>query len=70
MRPDDVYAVLRKVPFRPFKLFVLEQTSFDAPHRDFLAVSRSVVTLTVQEGEEGREVVISLLHISRIEELV
>lgn len=71
MRPDDIRHWLRRVPFR---LFVLENTTYDIRHPEHVAVGRSTITvnlptpnLPIPLGE--RFVVIALLHITKLEPL-
>ncbi len=74
MRPDDVRRLLRRVPFEPFRICLLDGSAYDIRHPDqvFLAqstlhVAGSVANLPVQLAQ--REVVVALLHISRLEPL-
>jgi hypothetical protein len=74
MRPDELARWLHRTPFRPFRFFVLEQTSFEVRHPEAVLVTPSAVRLfqpaaisPVHLGE--REVSVALLHITRIEML-
>ena len=72
MRPEDILRVLRQQPFEPFRLCLLDSTAYDIRHPDQVAVYRStlvvagaVADLPVRLVE--RDVIVSLLHVSRLE---
>jgi hypothetical protein len=72
VRPDDLRDLLRQQPFRRFRLYVLESTIYEIRHRDFALVSRSTVTIYFPDPNDadplaGRRVIISLLHITKLE---
>jgi hypothetical protein len=74
MRPDDLRGMLRQQPFRPFRLYVLETTPYEIRHRDFAFVTQSTVTVYLAHSNDPdqlaeRRVIISLLHITRLEPL-
>jgi hypothetical protein len=75
MRPDDLKRLLHTQPFQPFRMLVLEQTSYEVRHPEAALVGPS--TVMVVEREIGpnqvaveREVIIALLHITRLERVV
>jgi len=72
MRPNDVRALLDRRPIQPFRLFVLEVTSFEIRHPELAIVNPSTITLHFPSADETpplveRYVIIALLHISRLE---
>jgi len=71
MRADDIRRLLRR-PFRPFRFYVLETTSYEVHHPDYLLVSQSTMTLYWPRTLGGpsvfeRSVTIALLHVSKYE---
>lgn len=75
MRSDDVLKFLRRIPFVPFRIYLVgDEAGFEVTNPELAAVSRSTVTLESREMLAGypaeRHVVIALLHISRIEFVV
>ncbi len=49
MRPEDLRDWLLQLPFRPFRLYLLEATTFDVYHSEFVVVKRSAVDLYFSE---------------------
>lgn len=74
MRPDDIRDMLRRQPLQAFRLYVLETTAFEIRHPDQVLVTNSVLDIYVPGAESpalpsGRNVRISLLHVSQMEVL-
>lgn len=74
MRPDDVRDLLRQQPFRPFRLYILETTVYEIRHRDFALVTPSTLIIYFPDPNEAeplaeRRVIVSLLHITKLEPL-
>jgi hypothetical protein len=74
MRFEQLSRWLRRQPFKPFRLWVLEQTSYEIQHPDqVLLLTHSVeliVPLPVSPGKVVQQTVeIALLHISHLETL-
>lgn len=72
MRPVDLRRALQKEPFRPFRLWVLEQTAYEVRHPEMVAVGFTTVQLTLRTGEQNgpvgeREFIISINLISKLE---
>jgi hypothetical protein len=72
MRPDDIRHVLRHQPFEPFRICLLEGTFYEVRHPDLVIVGRSVLRIGFPAAQlplsiMHREVLVSLLHISRLE---
>lgn len=72
MRPLDLTRLLFARPFKPFRLYVLENTVFEVRHPEMATLGLS--TLTIQVPQVGlplvigtQEVIVSLRHITRIE---
>jgi hypothetical protein len=73
MRPDDLLNQLRKRPFVPFRLHISDGTAYDVIGPEMALVERSTLTLAAPKpGEPGvlMDVVVALLHITRLEILV
>ncbi len=73
MRPDDLLRMLRKRPFIPFRLHVSDGTTYEIIGPEMAIVERSTVTVGVPiPGQPGflLDVVVSLLHITRLEPIV
>jgi hypothetical protein len=45
MRPDDLREWLFQVPFQPFRMYVLESTSFEIHHPELVFVQQSTIDL-------------------------
>lgn len=74
MRPEDLLALLRERPFRPFRLHLSDGSQYEVQHPEMALVGRSVVVVGVPgpEGPEGpaeRLVNCALIHITRTEPL-
>jgi len=72
MRPDDIRELLRRHPFRPFRLILTNNAVHEVHHRDFALVSRSLVQIGFPSGEEEspseeRLIGIALVHIVQYE---
>jgi hypothetical protein len=72
MRPEDLRQVMRRRPFRPFRLHLLETTNFDIRHPEQLVVGHSTATIAsptpntaIPIGEY--EVIVALLHLTKWE---
>ena len=46
MRIDRVREFLQAVPFRPFRLFLSNGSSYHVPHPDFVYFGRDLITIT------------------------
>lgn len=80
MRRDDLIEVLRATPFRPFRLYVSDGSTFEIRHPEMLMVTRhSVIVGLLGGGENGnsggaypeieRSTTVDLLHVTQMEEL-
>jgi hypothetical protein len=72
MRPEDIRDWLFQAPFQPFRVYVLEVTSFEIHHPEIVIVKRSTMDLYFSVAHPrtplvDRQVTIALLHISRLE---
>ncbi len=72
MRPDDIRHLLWQHPFEPFRIILLDGTSYDIRDPDLVLLERSVVKIGFPASKvpvplTHREVVVSLLHITRLE---
>ena len=73
MTRSDLLARVRQKTFRPFRLIVSENGSYDVRHPDWIIVSRDAVTVGIaadpdQEYSDST-VMIDLLHVVRLEPL-
>jgi hypothetical protein len=72
MRPDDIRQLLRRQPFEPFRICVLDGTTYDVRDPDLIALGRSAVQIGFPAARLAvpllhREVLVALLHITRLE---
>jgi hypothetical protein len=72
MRPQDVLLMLRQQPFEPFRLCVVDGTLYEIRHPDQVVVGRSTLSVAgtvanLPEAVADRDVIVALLHISRME---
>jgi len=73
MVPEELRAVLRTQPFRPFRLVMTDGQSYDIRHPELMMVGRrsAIVGLTGDPGQTFYElpVQVDLLHVIRLEPL-
>jgi len=73
MAPEELRDVLKRHPFRPFRLVMTDGIGFEVRHPDLLWVGQrsAMVGLTGQPGQTfyERSVQVDLLHVIRIEPL-
>jgi hypothetical protein len=73
MRPEDIRELRDARPFAPFRICLTDGKSYEAPHRDFVMISRTVIGIGVSPqadaGIYDQIVRISPIHIVRIENL-
>jgi hypothetical protein len=68
MRPNDILRLLQRQPFRPFRLYILENTVFEIRHPEMAMVGRSTLALSIPtDSDSEHEIVIALMHITRME---
>jgi len=72
MRPDDIHQLLRRLPFRPFRLVLSNNLVHEIHHRDFASLTRSLLKIGFPSGEEEdpeqeKVVGIALVHIVQYE---
>ncbi|MGA2065336.1 MAG: hypothetical protein ABSG86_10215 [Thermoguttaceae bacterium] len=74
MRPDDLLAWVRAVPFQPFRICLNSGRTYEIRHPEMLRVGRSSIHVYSFHGEPSdpyeRVEMVSLLLIERIEPLV
>ena len=79
MRRDELVEKLRKIPFRPFRLYVSDGGMVDIRHPEMLMVTRhSAVVGMLESGKNGnsdegyptikRYTDIDLLHVTRVDQ--
>jgi len=72
MRPQDLFDMLRKRPFVPFRIYATDGRTYDVRHPDQALVLRSRVILPLpsSSGEVAeRSEHLALVHVVRLEEL-
>jgi hypothetical protein len=72
MRPDDIRDLLRREPFRPFRLVLTNNQAHEIRHPELAAVTRSLVRIGFPSGPGAvplaeRIVGIGLIHIVQYE---
>ena len=72
MRPDAIRKLLRKQPFRPFRVYVSDGAIYDVAHPE--AAEESAMTLIIEVHPAGfasvpgeRIAYVSLIHVTRVE---
>jgi hypothetical protein len=68
MRPEDIPELLRRRPFRPFRLRLTDGRTYDVMHPEMAMVGRSWVEIGLARPDDpeniaDRFVGVSLLHI-------
>jgi hypothetical protein len=70
MRAMKIREYLRSVPFRPFRVFLSDGSSYEVPHPEFAWITTNhffIATGVDAEGLPTREVTCDMLHVTRIE---
>jgi hypothetical protein len=72
MRPDDIRQLLLRNPFEPFRICLLDGTTYDVRDPDLIVVGRSILQIGFPAARlpvplSHREVLVALLHITRVE---
>jgi hypothetical protein len=72
MPPDQIRQLLQRKPFRAFRLYVLETTSYEIERPDWAILGKAVLVLYFPAAGQfqspwRRRVVIALLHVSKLE---
>lgn len=72
MHAEGLWAAIRRRPFVPFRLHVSDGSSYDLRHPEALGLTRHGAYLFLPGDSDQipqRALIISLIHISRLEEL-
>ncbi len=72
MSPQVLLNFLRRRPFRPFRLYLLEQTIYVVRHPEQIMVGRTILLIDLaRAGDESpaqqASVVVALAHVSKLE---
>ena len=72
MRPNDLLRVLRRQPFEPFRICLVDGTAYEVRHPDQVVVNRSTIDVAgtianLPRPLAERNVIVALLHVSRLE---
>jgi hypothetical protein len=72
MHPDDIHKLLRRLPFRLFRVVLSNNTVHEIRHRDFAALTRFLLKIGFPSGEEEgpeleQEIGVALVHIVQYE---
>jgi len=74
MRTEELRGLLKKVPFKPFRLYLSNGQSYDVTHPDLAVVGRNDVFIGLPSGDlpagvYDRFAFVALMHINNIEPL-
>jgi hypothetical protein len=72
MRTDQIRELMRKQPFRPFRLFLSDGATYDVRHPELVMVTLAFVAVGLNGGDGDLAETLALLdpiHITRIEPL-
>jgi hypothetical protein len=72
MHPQDLFELLRKRPFLPFRIYATDGRTYDVRHPDQALVLRTrvILPLPASSGEVAeRSEHLALVHVVRLEEL-
>ena len=72
MHPQDLFELLRKRPFVPFRIYATDGRTYDVRHPDQALVLRTrvILPLPVSSGDVAeRSEHLALIHVARLEEL-
>jgi hypothetical protein len=74
MRNEEIRAMLKKVPFQPFRMLLSNGKVYDIPHPDLAIVLRNdmIIGLPADDlpaGVADRFAFVALMHINNIEPL-
>lgn len=72
MRVDDIRALTRAQPFRPFRVFLTNGETYDVYHPDLILATLGAVHIAAPspnqpENDPGSVRIVSLVHIMKIE---
>ena len=72
MRAEDLRQLLRRQPFQPFRVHVSDGTSYDVTHPEIVTVGPGAIRISIPPSRlpgypVERLVLVSLLHIARVE---
>jgi hypothetical protein len=72
MRAEEIRSHVRAQPFRPFRVFVSDGSSYDVHHPELIFVTHREVVIAQELGESDipeRSAYVDPVHITRIEPL-
>ena len=72
MRPEDIREFVRRQPFQPFRITLIDGRTYDVVHPDLAMVGRGNVAVGLPRPDDvdpiyDRLVTMSLLHIMQVE---
>ena len=67
MTNDQLRAILRERPFRPFVVWMANGRSFAVPHPDYLTPEATGRSVAYTDSESGSSSVLDVFHIVEIE---
>ena len=70
MDPETIAEQLRSVPFKPFRIFLSDGSSYDVRHPELMLVGRRRITIALDPNRKGvaRDFVsCAPMHVTRIE---
>lgn len=72
MPPEEILSIVRSQPFRPFRMYVTDGSSYEVRHPEMVLPTKRVVVLGLP-GDPAepfdRTVTVALIHIIRLEPL-
>jgi hypothetical protein len=70
MKASIIQKILRRVPFRPFVIFLDDGSQYEIPHPEFVFVGKRITTIGIsfnsEEGKKLRYTVIDNDHVSQL----
>jgi len=71
MRPEDLLELIRRRPFRPFRIHARDGSRYEVRHPDQIIIlrSRAVIGVGSDNGLPERVEHLALVHVVRLEEL-
>jgi hypothetical protein len=70
MGPNELYAILKRQPFEPFRLHISDGKHYDIRHPEQMILSRRTAHVGIGVNGQGpfqRIAIVSLVHVNRVE---
>lgn len=74
MPSQEIRRWLRRQPFQPFRIYILEQTVYEVHHPELVVLQLATLDYFLPSQQEpipiaGQQITIALRHITKLEEL-